>query len=55
LTMQDKIMSVVDTANKMTKDFLKSHQITPNPQPKQTLAETRKKQGEGMYQADIGD
>lgn len=49
--------SAVDAANKATVDFLKSTVIPPNvqaaTQPPKTLAEVRKKQGEGWYQADI--
>jgi hypothetical protein len=51
--VKEKVQSAVDAANQMTQDFIKSHQIVPN-SPK-TLAEVRKEQGEGWYQADIGE
>lgn len=56
--VKEKVQSAVDVANQMTKDFLNATSLAPGvktPPAEQTAAGARKKQGEGFYQADIGD
>ncbi len=56
-SIAETVESAVDAANRATREFVETHKIIPNAQvaPPQSAMKTRKKQGEGFWQGDIGD